>query len=180
MKLDELIRFTGLFLEEEGVDYYVFGATAMNFWVPPRNTVDLDVVLCVEKRRAVALVGKLRKNAIRIPSDLLRKLTEGRLIKIPLGDSELDLKLGRSPHEREALLRAKTFVADDFRLRICVPEDIVLFKLQAWRRQDQADLERLLERRKDLDTTYVESWLIRLSEATGLPLRDRWSEIRNG
>ena len=28
---------------EEGIGYFVFGATAMNFWIPPRNTIDLDI-----------------------------------------------------------------------------------------------------------------------------------------
>ena len=122
MRLDELLRFTGRFFEEKGVAYYVFGATAMNFWIPPRSTADLDAVLCIDKARARKLAGELRAATFRITSTLERLLLEGRLIKIPLGESELDLKLGTSPHEREALARAKVFAAEDFRLRVAVPE----------------------------------------------------------
>src|SRR5262245_16300770 len=59
MRLDDLLRFAGTFFDEKGVDYYVFGATAMNFWIPPRSTADLDAVLSVDKKRAVRLVEEL-------------------------------------------------------------------------------------------------------------------------
>lgn len=178
MRLDELLKFSGLFFEREGVEYFLFGATAMNFWIPPRNTVDLDVVLCAEQRKARTLLKKLARQGFPVPRDLLRKFLEGRLIKIPLGESELDLKLGRTPHEQETLRRAKFFEADDFRLRIALPEDLILFKLQSWRRQDQADVERMLRQRTDLDRIYIESWLEDLEQQTGFPMRERWDEIR--
>ena len=178
MKLDELMRFAGRFFDEEGADYYVFGATAMNFWIPPRMTADLDVVLCTDKSRARRLVEKLRRHKFRLDSMKTRLLLEGRLIKLPLGESELDLKLGRSEHEREALSRSKVFAGDDFRLRIAVPEDLVLFKLQSWRRQDQADIERLWKSRRDLDVPYIKSWFDRLTGHTGLPISARWADIR--
>ena len=178
MKLDELMRFAGLFFEKEGVDYFIFGATAMNFWVPPRNTVDLDVVLCVDKRRGTQVLGKLRGRKFPVTKSLMRKFLEGRLIKLPVGDTELDLKLFRTEHERQALARSKVFSAGDHRLRIAVPEDLVLFKLQYWRRQDQADIERMLKLRADLDAKYIERWLDPIEEETGFPVRARWKEIR--
>jgi len=178
MKLDELLRFAGLFFEREGVDYFVFGAAAMNFWVPPRNTVDLDVVVSLDKRKAAAVVRKLRKEKIPLSKHLAGKLLEGRLIKVPLGDTELDLKLCKTRHEREALTRAKTFEAKDHRLRIAVPEDLILFKLQYWRKQDQADIESILKQRKDLDLKRVESWLGAVEEETDHPVRERWREAR--
>ena len=179
MRLDELLRFAGLFFEEESVAYFVFGATAMSFWVPPRNTVDLDIVVVVDKRRAASFLARLKERGIPVPKTLVRKFLEGRLVKIKLGDTELDLKRCTTDHEREALARSKVFAADDFRLRIAVPEDLVLFKLQAWRRQDQADIERILKQRKDLDVPYIESWLDPLGKSAGAPLRARWTEIRD-
>ncbi len=178
MRLDELLRVAGLFFEEEGIAYFVFGATAMNFWIPPRNTVDLDVVVAVDKRRGASFLARLKNHGIPMTKSLLRKFFEGRIVTIPLGDTELDLKRSTTDHENEALARSKVFAADDFRLRIAVPEDLILFKLQAWRRQDQADVERLLRERNDLDLRHIESWLDRIGADTGAPLRDRWDEIR--
>ena len=178
MRLEELLRFAGNFFEKKRIDYFVFGATAMNFWIPPRNTVDLDVVVCVDKRKGSNILNDLKKLKLPITTDFNRKFAEGRLIKIPLGDTEFDLKLGRTPHERQALARSKLFKAEDFSLRIAVPEDLVLFKLQSWRRQDQADIERMLKLRTDLDIPYIESWLGPVENETAFPMKKRWDEIR--
>ncbi len=180
MRLDELLRFAGLFLEEEGVAYFVFGATAMNFWVPPRNTVDLDIVLAVDNRRGAAVLNRLKVRKLPVPKALARKFLAGALVKIPLGECDLDLKRLRTDHEREALARSKVFAAEDFRLRIAVPEDLILFKLQYYRRQDAADIERILKERTDLDLRYIEAWLDPVAKETGAPMRDRWDEIRGG
>jgi len=180
MRLDELLRFAGRFFEKENVAYFVFGATAMNFWVPPRNTVDLDLVVAVDKRRGVSVLARLREKKIPVTRTLARMFLEGHIVKIRLGDADLDLKRLRTDHEREALARSKVFTADDYRLRIAVPEDLVLFKLQSWRRQDQADIERLLEQRKDLDLRYIGAWLDPIGKESGAPMRDRWDEIREG
>jgi hypothetical protein len=180
MRLDHLMRFAGRFFEEEKADYFIFGAVAMDFWIPPRATVDLDAVLCVDKRRARRLIEKLRGHRFRITTTQAQRLLDRQMIKLLVGESELDLKLGGSEHERKALARSKVFVAEDFRLRIAVPEDLVLFKLQSWRRQDQADIERLWKTRRDLDERYIEGWLDRLGDHTGLPLEARWREIRVG
>lgn len=180
MRLDDLLRFAGLFLEEENIAYFVFGATAMNFWVPPRNTVDLDIVLAVDKRRGAAVLDRLKERKLPVTKTLARKFLEGTLVKIPLGDCDLDLKRLRTDHEREALARSRVFAAKDFRLRIAVPEDLILFKLQYYRRQDQADIERILKERKDLDLRYIEAWLDPLAKEAAAPMRDRWNEIRGG
>lgn len=55
-------------------------------------------------------------------------------------------------------------------------EDLVLYKLLAWRLQDRADIHRLLCEVRDLGHPYVESWLDRLTEESGDDLRARWSE----
>ncbi|HEU4339844.1 MAG TPA: hypothetical protein VFS19_07225, partial [Planctomycetota bacterium] len=148
MRLDELMRFASRFFDEEGADYYLFGAAAMNFWISPRMTADLDVILCVDKRRARSLLKKLQVHRFPITTKRTRSLLAGQMIKLSLEKSELDLKLAEDDHELEALSRSKVFTAEDFKLRIAVPEDLVLFKLQSWRLQDQADVERLWKTRR--------------------------------
>lgn len=178
MRLDDLMRFAGRFFEEEKTDYFIFGAVAMNLWIPPRTTANIDAALCVDKRRARQLVEKLRVNRFNITPTLAGRLLKCRRVTVRAGESDLDLKLAVSDHEREALARSRVFKAEDFKLRIAVPEDLVLFKLQSWRLQDRADIERLWKTRRDLDVPYITSWLDRLEEFTGCPMSARWNEIR--
>lgn len=178
VRLDELLRFAGRFFVEEGVDHAVIGATAMSFWVPPRNTVDLDVMVRADKHRTVTVMERLRKNKFPVTKRLTQSLLGGRMIKIPLGDTELDLRLCRTRHDQESMARAKTFRDAGGELRITVPEDLIIFKLQSWRRQDQADIERMLRQRKDLDPRYIEAWLGPVEGETGHPVQERWREAR--
>ena len=177
MTLDDLIAFVANLFEKSGIDYFVFGATAMNLWMPPRNTIDVDIVVCVERRKARRVLSILRAHEFPIAKSLERKFLEGRVIKVPRGDVGLDLALCRTAHDREAFRRSVYFEDPEFRLRVATPEDLVLFKLQVWRRQDQADIERILREVHDLDARYVESWLARIEEDTGWPMAARWLEI---
>lgn len=178
MNLRELMVFAGRFFEEESIRYFVFGASAMNFWMPPRNTIDLDLMVFLDKRKISALTTKLNEHGFRFSKALARRFKEGQKVKLPIGDTELDLKRCRTDHDRQALERAQKFEAEGFSLWIATPEDLILYKLHYWRRLDQADIERMLQECEALDENYIEGWIEPLEEATGSPMRRRWDEIR--
>ena len=62
-------------------------------------------------------------------------------------------------------------------MTVATPEDIVLYKLQTWRTQDQADIENLLANVKRLDRRYIAEHLATLEDGTGHPVRERWRAI---
>lgn len=180
MSLDDLIRLMAGFLAKFEVDHFTFGAVAMNFWIPPRFTHDLDLVLCVKKGALPRLVRELNVHGFRITSSLQRKLGEGRLIKLPIDDTELDLVLCANPHDYESLKRARKFVQGAFAIFIASAEDIVLYKLKYWRRQDQADVAKIVAEYKPLDRRYIETWLDKIGEDEGFPVRRRWEALLGG
>lgn len=180
MNLGDLIRLMAEFLEKFEVDHFTFGAVAMNFWVPPRFTHDLDIVLCIKKGALPRLVKELNVHGFKITSSLQRKLGEGRLIKLPIDDTELDLVLCAHTHDYEALKRAKKFVQGSFEIFVASAEDIVLYKLKYWRRQDQADVAKIVAEYKPLDQEYIEIWLGKIEEDEGFPVRKRWEAFLSG
>lgn len=50
-------------------------------------------------------------------------------------------------------------------------EDVIIFKLVAWRPRDRGDILSILEAGHDLDRAYIEHW------ATDWEVLDRWQEI---
>jgi len=66
---------------------------------------------------------------------------------------------------------------EGFELWVASPEDIVLYKLQTWRTQDQADIENLLTNVKAIDRRYIANRLAAIEEKTGHPVRERWELI---
>ena len=178
MTLDELIAVMARFFAAHGIRYFTFGGVSVSLWGRARTTRDLDVVVCAERRNIPPLVAGLNKLGLRITKSIARKLMEGRIIKLPIGETELDVKLCSTNHDLETLERSKVAKFEDFELSVASPEDVVLYKLQTWRRQDQADIENLLENVRDIDLGYVKSHLASLEEATGYPMRQRWDDIR--
>lgn len=178
MTLDELIPLMARFFSARNIRYFTFGGVSVSLWGRPRTTRDLDVVICVERADFPILVTELNKLGLRVTKSLARKMAEGRIVKLPIGKTELDIKLCSTEHDLETLERAKAAKFDDFKLSVASPEDVILYKLQTWRRQDQADIENLLENAREVDLRYIEDHLGPLEEETGHPMRQRWKEIK--
>lgn len=51
-------------------------------------------------------------------------------------------------------------------------EDVIVFKLIAWRPRDQQDIDSILRARHQLDTPYIEKW------ANEWEVADRWATAR--
>lgn len=177
MEFDDLLTKIGGILEGSDIPYFTFGAVAMNMWVTPRTTSDVDLVVCIDKKDTPHLASALNAHGFRVTASLQRKLSEGRIVNLPIGKTRLDLKLCWTDHDREALRRATRFEYERSTLVVASPEDIVLYKLSIWRRQDQADIERIAKERKDLDLNYIGGWIPALEESTGQPITKRWSNF---
>lgn len=177
MTLVELMTRMGDLLRAERIPYFVFGAVGMDVWAGPRATSDLDLVICIGRRAIPEFADKLRGMGFRVTKDMERKLGEGRIVKLKIGVTELDLKLCTTEHDRAALERAREVEIGPARLCVATPEDIVLYKLQSWRTQDKADVERIKGEVEDLDGAYIEGWLDRIQADTGYPVRERWASV---
>jgi len=177
MTLDELIPRVARLFSSKGYRYFAFGGVGVSLWGRPRTTRDLDVVVRLDRGALQAFVAELRRAGFRITRSLQRKFTEGRIIQLPVGATELDIKLCTEGHDMDALARAKRAAFEGFELWVASPEDIVLYKLQTWRTQDQADIENLLTNVKAIDRRYIANRLAAIEEKTGHPVRERWELI---
>jgi hypothetical protein len=174
--LDELIPLIARLFSSKGYRYFAFGGVGVSLWGRPRMTHDLDVVVRLARRAVPGFVGELKEAGFRMTRSLQRKLVEGRVIQVPIGATELDIKLCAQGHDMEALGRAKRAAFEGFELWVASPEDIVLYKLQSWRTQDRADIENLLANVKPLDRRYIEDHLASIEEGSGHPVSERWKE----
>lgn len=177
MTLDELIRLMSDFLDRFEVDHFTFGAVAMNFWIPPRFTNDLDMVFCIKKGALHNLVTELNGLGFKVTTNLRRKIGEGRVVHLPIGDTRLDIKVCTTEHDYVSLERARPFVEGAYTLRVATAEDIVLYKLQSWRSQDQTDIKKIVAEYSPLDREYIDGWLDRIEVETGHPIIERWDGI---
>jgi hypothetical protein len=144
-------------LEQAAVPYVVIGAHAVNAWVEPRITADIDVTAAVDGGGMTRLTNTLvaeewsvgRAHGVTQPSgpDFVRFISSDAVIT-------LEVQAAKTDFQREVIRRA---VMTDDGVRVASPEDLIVLKLIANRPKDQVDLLALAAL-PDLDWPYVERW----------------------
>lgn len=161
-----------------GVPYAVMGGVAVAHWGLPHYTHDLDIAIGVSAERVAGLLRALDDAGFIVPDQFragwtdrlagTRKLVVKKFIDGHVWD--VDVFLEDSEFLRSVLARRVTAQIAGRPTPLITPEDLVLFKLVAWRRKDQAHLDDLLLVVGPLDDAYLASWADRLG------VRDRLVE----
>lgn len=151
-------EFRDLF-DRAGLKYVLIGGMAVNAWVEPRFTVDLDFVVLANARAIATAEEALARAGFKY----LRRQDQGE----PSGPDfvqmdraiaprvRVDIQVSKTPFQDGVILRA---VPDSVSgLAVATPEDLIVLKLIAWRGKDQKDLAALLEL-EQLDWAYIEHW----------------------
>ena len=178
MTPDELLFKTDEVLTKYRIGYMLIGGMAVGSWVKPRSTDDVDIVVLVRRRDAPRLKQALIECGARVTALEMRLLYEKRFIRLPIEGTKLDVHVVSTAHDREAAGHLGTLNARGRKIPLCNAEDLILYKLQAWRLHDQEDIVRIIRGVNDLNHHYIDSWLDRIAEDTAAPMRERWAEAR--
>lgn len=156
-------------LEEVGAPAMIIGGIAVIARGVPRLTTDIDATVWGAAVSLETLWTTLGAHEIvpRVPEarEFARRrqvlLLEHRPTATPL-----EVSLGWLPFEREALDRASAVDFGGVSINVAQPEDLLIYKVVAWRGRDQEDVERLLllhggeidlERVRDLVRQFAEA-----------------------
>jgi hypothetical protein len=144
-------------LEEVGIEYALIGGHAVNAWVEPRFTADIDVTIeaavapierlaAALQREGFTLAGEHGADPVAGP-DFLRFVSDDGRVVLEFQAAKTELQ--------DAVIRWAT--SDSRGLRVATPEDRIVLKLIANRTKDQIDLLGLCAL-PELDWAYVERW----------------------
>lgn len=169
-------------LESLGLEYMLVGSYASNVYGRPRSSFDADVVVRIAPEAADAFVAAFEGDFSIEPESLRRSIREGRMFNlIPLtGIFKVDIvPLRRTPYALEEFSRRRSLSALGRRVWIAAPEDVILFKLEWYRRGGGASARQLEDardvyalQRESLDEAHLEHW------ADELGVRDLLDGIR--
>jgi hypothetical protein len=167
-------------LDRMATPYAVMGGIAASAWGLPHYTQDIDIAVGVAATDAGPVLQALADAGFVVPDEVLRgwsdRLAGTRKVTIRrfAGDTiwDVDVFLEESDYLRSVLSRRKVVNLDGRTTPLVTPEDLVLFKLVAWRRKDQAHLDDLLLVVGPLDDAYLASWADRLG--VRVRLEEQW------
>lgn len=144
-------------LEEAELDYALIGAYAVNAWIEPRLTADIDIVAVASVDRMAQVRQVLaRHNYVAEGEQGAEQPSGPDFIRFrEASDSVLlEIQIAKTDYQSEVVRRAQT---GDDGIRIATPEDLIIMKLIAYRPKDRIDLEGLV-RLPQLDWRYIEHW----------------------
>ncbi len=165
------LALLGEILARSGVAYAVIGAHAVNAWLEPRFTADIDVTAAANAAemervtRAFADAGYevVQRYGVNAPSgpDFVRFAAPGNPLVV-------EIQAAKTGFQQEVIRRAATSNGGP---RVATPEDLLVLKLIADRPKDQVDLLGLAQL-PGLDWCYVEHW------ADEWEIRERLDRLR--
>ncbi len=155
-------------LERERVPYLVYGGMAVPAWGQVVPTEDVDVVVRIQEADVARLIAAFRRAGFSVPEKAEALFLIDTWIIASMGGRDVDLALGATEFDAEAVRRAARVRLYDRDVSIATAEDLILYKLVAHRRKDLAHIEDILIRQAGkLDLVYLRDWARRIAEATG-------------
>lgn len=160
----------------------VVGGLAMAHWRYWRATLDVDVMLAVDRQHELQVIEALLAAHCRPKTNLEVKSLGGvRFLQLQYEppdsavDVQIDLLIADSSFHAQVLTRSMPTTIKGTEVQVAACEDLILLKLLAGRIIDRVDVIALLKRNvKELDVAHLLRWGKILDVMA--PLRAAWSE----
>lgn len=148
----------GSILTRAQIAHALIGGHAVNAWIEPRYTADIDITIQADPAASARLESALTEGGYvrtlahgsELPSgpDFVQYRAQG-------GRVVLELQAAKTAFQLELIQRARSIRPGS--LRVATPEDLIILKLIADRPKDQVDLLGLVAL-PDLEWAYIERW----------------------
>jgi len=156
-RLEAALLDLGAFLDEHHLPYMVIGGFANLHWGSERFTRDVDLSVEVADEALPDLLKHLESRFSLAVADPLEFVRRTHLVRLTTRTGvDADLMIAVLPYEREAIRRAVAVDVAGRTVRLCTPEDLVIYKLASERPQDAVDVEGIVMRQgARLDREYL-------------------------
>ncbi len=152
--------------------YAIIGGHAVNSWLEPRFTADIDVTVAADVAELTRLRDLLSQSGYVVTREYGADLPSGPdFVRWTSSEGDVvELQLAKTEFQEQVIRRA---VVGSRGAKVATPEDLVVLKLIADRAKDRIDLEGLVAL-ESLDWAYVEHW------ARQWDVLDRLERVRAG
>ena len=156
--MDEVFRTLAELMETAGTPWALIGGHAVNAWVEPRLTRDIDVTISADTSALERLKNAFVDTGWRVVEQLGGHEPSGPdFIRFARGDQEppVEVQVAKTAFQQRLLERATP--TSGGAVPVATVEDLIVLKLIAARKKDEADLD-ALGRLPGVDWAYVEHW----------------------
>jgi hypothetical protein len=155
-------------LGSAGIESAAIGALALSVWGNARLTRDVDIKVRICREEAGRLLDVLVPHYTPAAADAKQTLEKFGMIFLrdEMG-VRIDILLAEVEFDLEAIKRAVDVeIRPGVSVRVCAPEDLIIYKLISTRLQDHVDAENVIRRKgSGLDEAYIIDWLQKFETA---------------
>ncbi len=155
-------------LADAGISSVVIGGVAVAVWGEPRVTRDVDLKVLLRRDDAERLLAALAPDYVSLLPDARKALRQQAMVFVQdTAGTRLDLLLADTPYDVLAIQRGSDIeLQSGVTIRVCSPEDLVIYKLISTRLRDHEDVQGIVRRQgSTLDDKYVLDWLHQFEQA---------------
>ncbi len=144
-------------MERMNISYMVFGGIANSIYGNPRQTFDVDIKFSLESKYEMEqFVEELKTIAIMLPDEPIQFIKETNVIPIEIDDVRVDLVVADLPFEIKAIQRSRYVDFSNTKIKVCLPEDLIIQKAVSTREKDWLDIRNVIENQRDkMDWNYL-------------------------
>lgn len=149
-------------LDAAGIPSVLIGGLAVSAWGDPRGTRDVDLKILLTREEAQRLLDVLGVDFVSLHADPLKALHQNGIVFVhDSSGTRIDLLLADTSFDEAAIRRGRFVQLQPGKnIRVCSPEDFIVYKLLAPRGRDYDDILGVVRRQGDnLDDAYVLKWL---------------------
>ncbi|MDZ4164199.1 MAG: DUF6036 family nucleotidyltransferase [Smithellaceae bacterium] len=165
---DKILVRLGATLSESNLPYMIIGGQAVLLYGEPRLTKDIDITIGVGIDHLDALLQTIKKIPLRaLPEDIAAFVQQTMVL--PAIDEatgiRVDFIFSFTPYESQAINRATPVRILGQVVFFARVEDLIIHKIFSGRPRDMEDVRIILLKNQDIDTRYIEAWLMEFDAA---------------
>jgi predicted nucleotidyltransferase len=165
---DKILARLGETLNESNLPYMIIGGQAVLLYGEPRLTRDIDITLGVDIDHLNALLEMIEKIPLKaLPEDVTEFVK--RTMVLPVIDEStgirVDFIFSFTSYESQAIKRANHIKILGQDVSFARVEDLIIHKIFAGRPRDMEDVRIILLKNRNIDTRYIEKWLMEFDAA---------------
>lgn len=167
-------------LDASETKYMVIGGLAVVRYAEPRMTDDIDLTIITEIEQISHLLDLFAQHDIvaRVAqAEKIAKQTMVLLLKDAKTELKIDVILGLSDYEKQAVERAMTVKIQGASICFATPEDLIIHKLIAGRARDLQDARSILTHITEINHGYIVQWLESFDPVVDSPVLKHWHDL---
>jgi len=165
---EKILAQLGATLNESNLPYMIIGGQAVLLYGEPRLTRDIDITLGVGIDHLDALLQTIKKIPLRALPEDVAAFVKQTMVLPAIDEStgiRVDFIFSFTPYETQAINRANHIKILGQDVSFARVEDLIIHKIFAGRPRDMEDARIILLKNQDIDTRYIENWLMEFDAA---------------